>query len=158
MKANWKAISKVADKNFMLAFAYMDFDSKFGKMIVDSLPAFFTNDDDAGAIPLSVIKDHIAEFDGGKPAHSNNLDTIEGAQDCENYFGIPVTHFVHPDEKSWTYEKYRRSPADFPEKAWEEVEQFETFTWREKEWLMLCSCDCAPEIAFTPLPCVDVET
>lgn len=56
MFKNWKAICLVADKYFMQALALLDLTTSFGQTIVERLPEFFTDEQQIGPIPLSVIK------------------------------------------------------------------------------------------------------
>lgn len=56
MYKNWKAICAVPDTHFRWALALLDLASEFGKLVVARLPDFFTENEQVGPVPLSVMR------------------------------------------------------------------------------------------------------
>lgn len=56
MYKNWKAICQITDTHFMWALALLDLATDFGRMVAERFPEYFSSEQQAGPIPLSIIK------------------------------------------------------------------------------------------------------
>ncbi len=55
MYKNWKAICQITDTHFMWALALLNLATDLGRMVVERFPEYFSNEQQAGPIPLSVL-------------------------------------------------------------------------------------------------------
>lgn len=56
MYKNWKAICQITDTHFMWALALLDLTTDLGRMVAERFPEYFSNKQQAGPIPLSVLQ------------------------------------------------------------------------------------------------------
>ena len=61
MHKNWKVICQIPDTHVMWALALLDMDSDLGRTFVGRFPEYFTQEEQAGPVPLSVLRQEAAE-------------------------------------------------------------------------------------------------
>ncbi|KKP67064.1 MAG: hypothetical protein UR66_C0002G0094 [Candidatus Moranbacteria bacterium GW2011_GWE1_35_17] len=64
MYKNWKAICQITDTHFIWALALLDLTTDFGCMVAERFPEYFSNEQQLGPIPWSIIKQKAIENNG----------------------------------------------------------------------------------------------
>lgn len=83
MFKNWQAICDTPDVRLMHFLSFLDLDSYLGKRIVEQLPEYFTDEEQAGPVPLTVLRataEQNAARAGGEPSNDHLViyDAFEG--------------------------------------------------------------------------------
>ena len=88
MYKNWKAICQITDTHFMWALALLDLATDFGRMVAERFPEYFSNEQQAGPIPLSAIfeKARSGETEGFSEEYIVSNGTVAK-------FNIPMIEF-----------------------------------------------------------------
>ncbi len=151
MYKNWKAICKIEDTQFMLAFALLNLETEFGKTACERFPEYFSDEEQLGPVPLSALK---------ATAWENNDD---GHEEPEKYLisyraipeDWPIINFGDAD----TLNGYRNSGFQLiPEELKEACSFGKIYKWGEKELvLMELNYTEGEEWWFVPAELVDVD-
>ena len=62
MHKNWNAISQIPDTHVMWALALLDMDSDLGRKFVERFPEYFTTEESAWPVPLSVLVERAKQY------------------------------------------------------------------------------------------------
>ncbi len=99
MFKDWKKICQVPDTHFMWALALLDTNTDFGRQVVERFPEYFTQEEETGPVPLSVLRMEAEENAArqGGTCGSDHLTTYDAIPSWMPtlYFaeGGPLNHY-----------------------------------------------------------------
>jgi hypothetical protein len=130
MYKNWKAICQITDTHFMWALALLDLATDLGRMVVERFPEFFSNEQQAGPIPWSVLITK-AKGKANKDCQypEDNMYSCEVIPD-----GWPVFKFGDEDTIVG-YPELGFEPV--PEELKNATKVGSTYTWGEKQIILI---------------------
>jgi hypothetical protein len=149
MYKNWKAICQIPDTHVMWALALLDMDSDLGRKFVERFPEYFTQDEQAGPYPLSLMR-VAAQKEGRRQGSDHGEQNIISYDAVPN--GIPTQGF----------DKYGRSVANFdgpklPAEISPNARQGEIVTWEGKQFVVLENNESCEELWLAPAELVHVD-
>lgn len=97
MFKNWKAICEILDTHFMWALALLDLETNFGQSVAKRFPEYFSDQEEAGPIPLSVLR-MLAEQDATQQGSHNFDCLVSFGRYWRKKYNIPIISFsIFPD-------------------------------------------------------------
>lgn len=154
MNKNWPAISKIDDTHLMWAIALLDLNTELGRRLVEQLPEYFTSEDGAGPVPLSVMRQE-AERRGRarNPDKNYSYDKL-----IVHYGGVP------PHIPLQTFDVYGNGLVDGgfkPDKLPSEIsptaQQGDLVTWGGKQFVVLEHSAALEEMVIAPAELVIID-
>jgi hypothetical protein len=100
MFKNWKAICEILDPHFMWAIALLNLTTDFGQMVASRFPEYFTDKEQQGPIPMSVLVEKAIE---------NERDCAFSAEyivscGAPSHFNIPIIEFAIDEQAQHDYD------------------------------------------------------
>lgn len=147
---NWQAIRQVTDTHFRWALAMLDLATDFGLVVAERFPEYFSDEQTAGPVPLSVLN-LVAEKNccDGNPNPKDNLVT---------YGAIPKDWPIFNFGDAETIERYGDSYGFrlIPKELEAAVHTGAVYEWEGKQ-LVLVDRVIGVEWQFVPAELVDVS-
>lgn len=151
MNRNWNEISKISDRHLMWALAMLDRNSDLGKRVAEQLPEYFTDGEETGPVPLSVMRLEAqrrgAEQDG---THCDEL--------IVHYGGVPSHIPVQ------TFDVYGNGlvggnfkPDKLPSEISPTAKQGDVVTWGSKRFVVLEHNEAIEEMTIAPAELVIID-
>lgn len=97
MYKDWKAICQVPDTHFMWALALLDTSTDFGRQVVERFPEYFTQEEQAGPVPLSVLRQDANRGATEDDGPNQRYDDLVSDGACDR-FDIPTQGFSGPED------------------------------------------------------------
>ena len=92
MFKNWQAICQIPDTHVMWALALLKMDSDLGRKFVERFPEYFTQEKQAGPIPLSVLRQEANKGATAQGYANQYYDDLASDGACSK-FNIPFQAF-----------------------------------------------------------------
>lgn len=149
MNKNWKAICQIPDAHVMWALALLDMDTDLGRKFVERFPEYFTEVQQAGPYPLSLMR-AAAQEEGHRQGSEHGGDHIVSYDAVPE--GIPVQ----------TFDKYGRNIANLdgpklPAEISPHAVQGQIVTWQGKQFVVLENNDSCEEMSIAPAELIHVD-
>lgn len=154
MKKNWNEISKIGDRHLMWALAMLDLKSELGKRVAAQLPEYFTDGEETGPVPLSVMRQK-AERRGRaeNPDQNYRYDEL-----IVHYGGVP------PHIPTQTFDVYgnhivggSNRPDKLPSEISPTAKQGDIVMWGGKQFIVLEHNDGIEEMTIAPAELVIID-
>jgi hypothetical protein len=154
MFKNWKAICEILDTHFMWAIALLDLATDFGQLVASRFPEYFTDEQQAGPIPMSVLFRQAAEnYAAGIGEFTEEFIV---SQKAAEKFNIPIIAFGIDPEASNGFD-VQLLPIEIEKEALEHRKTGDTLTWRDKKITLLEYNEHIGIFYFAPAECIDVN-
>ena len=149
MHKNWKVICQIPDTHVMWALALLDMDSDLGRKFVERFSEYFTQEEQAGPYPLSLMR-AAAQKEGRQKGSKHGDEFIVSYNAVPK--GIPVQAF---DKHGMSVEGLRipKLPAEISPHA----RQGEIVTWKGKHFVVLENIEHYDELYIAPAELVHVD-
>lgn len=150
MHKNWKEICKISDTHVMWAFTLLNMDSNLGRKFIERFPEYFTQEQQSGPYPLSVMR---------KKARERGLE--QGSKNGEKYIvsfdGAPKDIPVETFDKYGNYVVGDGFPQKLPAGIDPEAQQGEIVTWEGKQFVVLENNENCEELYIAPAEFVYID-
>lgn len=149
MFKNWKAICQIPDNHVMWALALLDLNAEIGRKFVERFPEYFTENEQPGPYPLSLIRE---------AGHENGR-----RQEARHGEDTPVSFDAVPE---WipvqTFDKFGNNVASLngpklPDEINHDAEQGEVVTWEGKQFVVLENNENCEELSIAPAELIAVD-
>ena len=130
MYKNWKAICQIPDTHVMWALALLNMDSDLGRRFMERFPEYFTQEEQAGPYPLSVLRmeaEENAARQGCPGMGANHLTTYDAIPSS-----MPILYFAEDD----ALKRYAEAKPLPPELRHADVVGT-TYVWEDKEIVLI---------------------
>jgi hypothetical protein len=149
MYKNWKAICQIPDTHVMWALALLDMKSDLGQRIAQQLPEYFTQEEQAGPYPLSLMRAK-AQENGRRDGNNCGEQFIVSFDAVPD--GIPIQ----------TFDLYGNNVAGLngpklPPEISPDTRQGEIVTWGGKQFVVLENNESCQELSIAPAELVHVD-
>jgi hypothetical protein len=149
MFKNWKTICGITDKHFMWAIALLDRTSDFGKMVAERFTEYFTDEQQIGPYPPSLMRKTAQEK--GYPGGSDHGEDLIVSNDAVPD-GVPIQ----------TFDKYGKNVAGLdgpllPTEISPDAKQGDIVTWEGKRFVVLENHIDCQELSIAPAELIAVD-
>lgn len=157
MYKNWKAICDITDTRLMWAMALLDLEADFGQDVAKRFPEYFSEKEQAGPVPLSVLKmkaEENAAREGFPGTGSGHLATYDAIPEW-----MPIFHFSL-DEHELRYEGIVLPPDEINAALQKEEKIGKVYRWADKEIVLIVLVDSinnAGEWYFVPAELIVID-
>ena len=139
MYKNWKVICGIRDCHFRWAMALLDLTSDLGKRLISQLPEYFTAEQLAGPVPLSILR-HLARQNAlEQGATERSMDCLVSFDECwQKEYDIPImTYSTIADSEFDNIPMFPEEISQQMDKLGRRVEVGDVFTHAGKQLVVL---------------------